>query len=220
MKITKFGFQEFTVSSEDFVMTNEDIVELVSEEQDNLEVAEVLEVEIQAPVLSQEEMYKSAYDAAKLDVEKQMMAQNQELEARLSDIRKLIVDIERQQDTRFSELYKSMATFLNSILKKVVSNAKYASMISDTVMGYVSDIITKIKGSSLISIKLPEGMSAAVKEKISAMFESVSSEVKLDVKDHSEDSIKMEWADGSAEIDVDAPMKRLDEEIKKLDLIG
>lgn len=221
MKITKFGFEEFAVTSEDLVMREEEFEEEFVEAQDNdndpLDVPEDTTTESSQ---SNEEIYKAAYDAAKLDVERQMMDQNKELESTLSDIRKLIVDIEKQQDTRFSELYKSMASFLHSILKKIISNAQYATIISDTIMGYVSDIISKIKGSSLLSIRIPQSMSDSVKEKVSGMLTSLSEDIKVDIKEHPEDAIKMEWSDGAAEIEVEAPMKKLDDEMKKLDLIG
>ncbi len=113
-----------------------------------------------------------------------------------------------------------MASFLHSILKKIISNAQYASIISDTIMGYVSDIISKIKGSSLLSIRIPQSMSDSVKEKVSGMLTSLSEDIKVDIKEHPEDAIKMEWSDGEAEIEVEAPMKKLDDEMKKLDLIG
>ena len=221
MKITKFGFEEFAVTSEDLVMREEEFKEEFVEIQDNdNHPVEALQEVDSAEVQSSEEIYKAAYDAAKLDVERQMMEQNKELESTLSDIRKLIVDIEKQQDTRFSELYKSMASFLHSILKKIISNAQYASIISDTIMGYVSDIISKIKGSSLLSIRIPQSMSDSVKEKVSGMLTSLSEDIKVDIKEHPEDAIKMEWSDGEAEIEVEAPMKKLDDEMKKLDLIG
>lgn len=221
MKITKFGFEEFTVTSEDLVMREEEFKEEFVEIQDNdNQPVEALQEVDSAEVQSSEEIYKAAYDAAKLDVERQMMEQNKELESTLSDIRKLIVDIEKQQDTRFSELYKSMASFLHSILKKIISNAQYATIISDTIMSYVSDIISKIKGSSLLSIRIPQSMSDSVKEKVSGMLTSLSEDIKVDIKEHQEDAIKMEWSDGEAEIEVEAPMKKLDDEMKKLDLIG
>lgn len=226
MSVTKWDLKEFKSLQQQDLVAASPINSTQAAEQDNAAAPLVL-VDFAGDVtdnetkksVAQAEAKKLEVELAKLEVEKSMLEQNTLTQNTLSEIKELLADIERQQDTRLKELSKNILLFIKNLTSRLFANPLFGKTVTDVAVTHINDIIGKVKNSSSLNIKIPKDMSEAVKSSLLTTFKSTASKLNIEVIEHEEENqkIAVEWEDGRAELQLDNPIKVIEEELHKFD---
>ncbi|MDF3047338.1 MAG: hypothetical protein K0R73_456 [Candidatus Midichloriaceae bacterium] len=191
-----------------------------ADEQDNLEVIPAIDTEVEKPTNpKEEEAHKLEVELAKLEVEKLMLEQNTLTQNTLTEIKVLLADIERQQQVRFTEFSKNVLLFVKNLSDKIFQSSIFGKTIADTMISHINDIIQKVKHSSSLNIKIPKSMSESVKASLLEAVKSTASKLNIEIIEHEEEgkNVSVEWDDGKADLEIDKPLKAIEEELHKFD---
>jgi len=152
-------------------------------------------------------------------VEKLMLEQNTLTQNTLTEIKTLLADIERQQQVHFTEFSKNVLLFVKNLSDKIFNNPIFGKTIADNMISHINEIIKKVKSSSSLNIKIPKDMSESVKASLIDAFKSTAAKLNIEIIEHEEEnrSVSIEWETGKADLEIDKPLKAIEEELHKFD---
>jgi hypothetical protein len=221
MNITKLNLKELNnlVNNNDSVIQPiENIVK--ANEQDNAKHVTKINAEVEKVVnFGEDEARKLEVELAKLEVEKLMLEQNTLTQNTLTEIKTLLADIERQQQVHFTEFSKNVLLFVKNLSDKIFNNPIFGKTIADNMISHINEIIKKVKSSSSLNIKIPKDMSESVKASLMDAFKSTAAKLNIEIIEHEEEnrSVSIEWETGKADLEIDKPLKAIEEELHKFD---
>lgn len=230
MNVSRWNLKEFNDADEQDLVVG--IVPINSEhnpDQDNTAEPLIHEDFVNQPLIANKhnsdiksDTKNYELDLAKFKLEKSILEQNIATQNVLSDIKAMLIDIEKQQNTRLEELSRNVLLFIKNLANKILANSLFSSVVTEVAINHINEIISKVKNSSSLSIMIPRDMSEVVKSSLLTTFKSTASKLNIEVIEHEDvnKNITVEWKDGRAELQLDNSIKIIEQELEKFDSNG
>jgi hypothetical protein len=148
-------------------------------------------------------------------IDDEILRQNQVLETSLAQIKVKLAEIEQAQDARFSMLSQSILNFVKSIVEKIFKSPKLAMVVAETIVKHINQVLGRLSMQSKVNVMLPNNLSEGVKHNLVDMLKSAASKLNIEVIEHANDEIEVNWVEGKAEFQVEKSLAIIEEEVQK-----
>lgn len=154
-----------------------------------------------------------------LDLQNILLMENNLITEKLNGIKISLLEIEKQQEDHFSELSKNILIFIKNFIVKIIANPIINKLIIDKVLNHIDEILRKIKDRSSLNVKIPKDLSETFKASLVETFKNAASKFNIEVTEHNnnQENILIEWQNGRAELEVNNPLKDIENELTKYD---
>lgn len=225
MKIVKIDFEDFRLAENDnFELLNSEeepkneIVETAVEETivETSEQEEAFEEYIDTEALKKE-AYEDGYSQAKLEFDKTLLEQNQQIEHLLSEIRTKLNVIEEVQTSKVNEAIDSVSEYLESLIRKLVKEPEFKKIIISKIMDSIITVLSKVKGYGSLCVEVSNNLGDSMLSKVKAYLEKNNMANKIELRTTDRDDVVVRWNGGEAKIDASRTIEEINQELHKLD---
>lgn len=221
MNITKFGLEEFKTEapkklSDHKLNVLNVIADQAASQQEDVSTGNA-DLSAQVESSTSEEKIRQVFE--NVELEKQLLEDNKLIKETLDNVKNALIDIEKQQESQFVELSQNILIFIKNFVTKIISNPILSKLISDKMFSHIDEILDKVKNNSSLNVKIPSGLTENLKQSLLDTFKTTASKLNIEVTEHQDQNknVSIEWEDGKAELDIENPLKDIEEELSKYD---
>lgn len=150
-------------------------------------------------------------------LQKRMLEQTELLEKSLNEIKCMIANIEMQQSSNIDALSTKAVLFLKSVMNKSLGLPSLRHAIIEPTMEHLSHVLQSLKDEQKININIPSEMNSSVKESLMKMLKGIASRLNIEVLEHNDNAISVEWDGGKAEFTPEKPLEAIQEQLEKFE---